>query len=108
MKRVGFIFRFFVPPTIIAIIALAPAPGFITLTIPDEDGVTQSLGIPDLPHLGKRAENISPLQFDAIFNVFKLALALAFGYWFVLSLCILYQRRSDHKTGIRGPPRALA
>ena len=45
---------------IVAVASLAPSAGLVTLTVPDEP-YGAAVGIPDVPHIGKRATDDSPL-----------------------------------------------
>jgi len=106
MNRIVFTFRILVPLTIVSIISLAPAPGFVTLTVPDDAPGSQSFNIPDFSHLSKLPSD--PLQLDAIVNLCKLALALALGFCTLFVVRKFSALRGGYFLGIRGPPPFLA
>jgi hypothetical protein len=73
---------------ILSTLALIPAPGLVTLTIPDDTPGTASVSVPDLPQFAKRAHN----QFSDAFAFFL----NAFTFLFIVSVIfgIAFRRES--------------
>ncbi len=55
-----------------AVVSLAPAPGLITLTVPDDEPGSQALTIPDYVHIAKRTSKDSYHQVDVLMSDFRL------------------------------------
>ena len=93
--------------SIVAVTSLAPSSGFITLTVPDEP-YGAAAGIPDSPHIAKRAgDGANHLAIDAASVVYAIdAGSLAEGKLALLSSSYPHVDAAL-SAQIRAPPRNM-